>query len=285
MLEFVRRNRLFLTSGILLCASLLLLSISLRTRPYHDPVARVLLEALAPFQDGFTWLRSTVGGVWYGYVNLVSTRRDNERLRERIAALESEQVRLGELEGSNRRLEDLLAFRDRLDGAVHAARVIGRDPLPWFRTLTIDRGESDGVRRGLAVISPNGVIGQVADVSRTAARVLLLTDHNSGIDAIVQRSRARGIVQGAREQGCTMNYLKRDDDVRVGDRIVTSGLDGIFPKGILVGEVVEVGPKHRGLLQAATVRPSAPLDRIEEVLIADATVGLRDAPPGDPSPP
>jgi rod shape-determining protein MreC len=285
MLEFVRRNRLLLTSGVLLCVSLLLLSISLRTRPYRDPVARVLLEGLAPFQDGFTWLRSTVGQVWYGYVNLVSANRENERLRDRIAVLESEMVRLAELEESNRRLVDLLAFRNRLDGAVHAARVIGRDPLPWFRTLTIDRGERDGVRRGLAVISPHGVIGQVADVSRTAARVLLLTDHNSGIDAIVQRSRARGIVQGAREQGCTMNYLKRDDDVRTGDRVVTSGLDGIFPKGILIGEVVEVAPKHRGLLQAAVIRPSAPLDRIEEVLIADTTVGLRDTPAGDPSTP
>lgn len=285
MLEFVRRNRLLLTSGLLLCASLLLLSVSLRTRPYRDPVARVLLEGLAPFQDGFTWLRRSVGQVWSVYVNLISTRRENERLRDRIASLESEMVRLSELEEANRRLVDLLGFRDRLDGTVHAARVIGRDPLPWFRTLTIDRGESDGIRRGLAVISPHGVVGQVADVSRTAARVLLLTDHNSGIDAIVQRSRARGIVQGAREQGCLMNYLRRDDDVRTGDRVVTSGLDGIFPKGILIGEVVEVAAKHRGLLQAAVIRPSAPLDRIEEVLIADPTAGLRDAPAGDLSPP
>jgi rod shape-determining protein MreC len=197
MLEFVRRNRLLLTSGVLLCLSLLLLSVSLRTRPYRDPVARALLEGLAPFQDGFTWLRSGVGELWYGYLNLVSARRENEHLHERIAALESEMVRMAELEGANRRLLELLGFRDRLDGAVHAARVIGRDPLPWFRTLTIDRGESDGLRRGLAVISPHGVVGQVAEVSRTAARVLLLTDHNSGIDAIVQRSRARGIVQGA----------------------------------------------------------------------------------------
>jgi rod shape-determining protein MreC len=285
MLEFVRRNRLFLTSGFLLCASLLLLSVSVRTRPYRDPVARALLEGLAPFQDGFTWLRTGIGEIWYGYLNLVDTRRENQRLRDRIAALESAAVRSAELEESNRRLVELLGFRDRFDGAVHAARVIGRDPLPWFRTLTIDRGERDGIRRNLAVLSPHGVVGQIADVSRTASRVLLLTDHNSGIDAIVQRSRARGIVQGASEQGCVMNYLRRDDDVRTGDHVVTSGLDGIFPKGVLIGQVVEVAARHRGLLQAAVVQPSAPLDRIEEVLIADPTAGLRDAAAPDPAAP
>src|SRR6185369_9546381 len=105
----------------------------------------------------------------------------------------------------------------------------------------------------------------------TAARVLLLTDHNSGIDAIVQRSRARGIVQGAGENACQMNYLARDADVVVGDRVITSGLDGIFPKGIPIGEVVDVSRRHRGLLQAAVIRPTAPLEQVEEVLIAEAT--------------
>jgi rod shape-determining protein MreC len=275
MLEFIRRNRLFLTSGLLLCASLLLLSISLRTRPYRDPIARVLLDVLAPFQDGFTWLRHGVGDTWQVYVNLVGVRHENERLQDQIAALEARLVRLGELEASNRRLQRLLDLRERLDGTVYAARVIGRDPLPWFRTLTVDRGERDGIRRGLAVVSPRGVVGQIADVSRTAARVLLLTDHNSGIDAVVQRSRARGIVQGGREEGCLMNYLKRDDDVRAGDRVVTSGLDGIFPKGVLIGQVVEVETRNRGLLQAAVIDPSAPLDRIEEVLIIEATTRVR----------
>ena len=271
MLEFVRRNRLLLTSGSLLLVSLLLLSVSLRARPYRDPIALILLDGLAPFQDGFTWVRSGTAGIWSSYINLVETRRENERLRDRIASLQSDVVRLSELEQANKRLNEMLGLRDHIDRPAYAARVIGRDPLPWFHTLTIDRGEREGVRRGMAVLSPLGVIGQTVEVSRTAARVLLLTDHNSGIDAIVQRSRARGIVQGASEDGCHMNYLPRDADVVVGDRVLTSGLDGIFPKGILIGEVVDVSRRHRGLLQAAVIRPSAPLDRIEEVLIAEQT--------------
>ncbi len=270
-MEFIRRNRILLTAGALLLASLLLVSVSIRSRPYRDPIARALLDGLAPLQEVITWLQLGTRQVWSGYVNLVKTQRENQRLMARIAALERDMVRLEELDRSNQRLREILRFRARLDGPVYGARVIARDPLPWFRTLTIDRGERDDIRRGMAVVSPQGVVGQVAEVSQTAARVLLLTDHSSGIDAVIQRSRARGIVQGS-DEVCLMNYLRRDEDVAVGDRVMTSGLDGIFPKGVIIGEVVEVVPRHRGLLQAGVVRPSAQLDRLEEVLVVDATV-------------
>jgi rod shape-determining protein MreC len=145
-------------------------------------------------------------------------------------------------------------------------------------TLTIDRGERDQVRRGMAVLAPQGVVGQVSEASHAAARVVLLTDHNSGIDAVVQRTRARGIVQGGTDGACYMNYLSRDADVVEGDLVITSGLDRVFPKGIVVGEVVEVSRRHRGLLQAAVVRPSVALDRLEEVLVVDATTPVADPP-------
>ena len=221
--------------------------------------------------------RDGVRGVWDGYISVLGAHRENEQLRDRVAQLEQQTVRLGELERENARLSELLDFRARLEGTVYSARVIGRDPLPWFRTLTLDRGERDGVRRGMAVLAPQGVVGQISTVSRTAAQVLVLTDTNSGIDALVQRTRARGIVQGDLEAGCYMKYLRRAEDVVVGDQVVTSGLDGIFPKGIIVGEVTDVGLRNRGLLQGAVVQPSAPLDRIEEVVIVDATVRLKEA--------
>jgi rod shape-determining protein MreC len=130
----------------------------------------------------------------------------------------------------------------------------------------------------MAVLAPQGVVGQIADVSRAAARVVLVTDHNSGVDAIVQRSRARGIVQGGTDGSCYMNYLSRDADVVVGDRVLTSGLDGIFPKGVVIGEVSDVSRRHRGLLQTAAVRPSVALDRLEEVLVVDPSVHVVDPP-------
>jgi rod shape-determining protein MreC len=109
--------------------------------------------------------------------------------------------------------------------------------------------------------------------------VALLTEHNSGIDAIVDRTRARGVVQGGSDGNCYMNYLNRDADVKVGDRVLTSGLDSVFPKGMTIGEVVDVGRRHRGLLQSATVTPSVALDRIEEVMLVTPAAPLAGEPP------
>lgn len=277
-MEFVRRNRILLTSGSLLLISLLLFSVSIRSQSYRDPVGRVVLDALAPFQVVFSGIGRSIGVVWSGYVALVDAHQDNQRLEGRVALLESELLRVGELERENARLSELLSFRARLEGTVYGARVIARDPGPLSMTLTIDRGERDHIRRGMAVLAPQGVVGQIAEASHAAARVVLLTDHNSGIDAIVQRSRARGIVQGGTDGSCYMNYLSRDADVAVGDRVLTSGLDGIFPKGVVIGEVIDVSRRHRGLLQTAVVRPSAALDRLEEVLVVDAGAQVVDPP-------
>jgi rod shape-determining protein MreC len=277
-METLRRHRILVSSGVLLLVSLLLVSVSARSQPYRDPVGRVLLDAMAPFQIVFSWFGRSVGRVWTDYLNLVDTRSENDALQARVAALEGALLRLGELERENARLAELLSFRARLDGTVYGARVIGRDTGPLAMTLTVDRGARDHLRRGMAVLAPQGVVGQVAEVSHTAARVVLLTDHNSGIDAIVQRSRARGVVQGGTDGDCYMNYLNRDADVQIGDRIITSGLDGIFPKGVVIGEVTNVGHRHRGLLQAAVVRPTVALDRLEEVLVVEATVEVADPP-------
>jgi rod shape-determining protein MreC len=270
MADFLRRNRVLLTSCGLLVLSILLVSVSVRSPDTRDPVARALLDALAPLQAGVTLVRTTAHRLWDDYFWLVKVSRENRELHSRLAVLEQQRAHLEELARANRRLEVLLDFRAGLGGKVYGARVIGRDPLLASRTVTVDRGERDGIRNGMAVLSPQGVVGHVINVSRTAARALVLTDHNSGIDAVIQRTRARGIVQGAMEKGCHMKYLRRGEDVAVGDRVVTSGMDGIFPKGILIGEVTDVSRRDRGLLQVATIRPSAPLERIEEVLLVDA---------------
>src|SRR5207247_9702217 len=152
-------------------------------------------------------------------------------------------------------------------GELLTARVIGRDATGLARTLTIDRGESAGVARGAAALAPAGVVGQVFLVSRHAARVLLVSDHNSGVDVLVQRTRARGIVQGTIEAGCVLKYVKRTEDVQVGDELVTSGMDGIFPKGLPVGRVVAIDKRGQGLFQSAEVAPRVDVDQLEEILV------------------
>jgi rod shape-determining protein MreC len=267
MLEFVRRNRVVLASGSLLLVSLLLLSTGSRSRHRVDPLAAFVLEGMRPLQVGVASALDSATTAWRGYIALVGVRQQNDHLRQRVLELEQQAIRLAEVEKTDRRLEELLGFRSTLDVDTVAAQIIGRDPLPWFSTVTINKGDADGAHRNGAVLSPFGVVGQIMATSSHSARVLLITDHNSGVDAIVQRSRARGIVEGALDGGCVMKYLKRGEDIDVGDRIVTSGLDGIFPKGIIIGDVTHVTRGNRGLLQVADVKPSVPLDRIEEVLV------------------
>jgi rod shape-determining protein MreC len=278
MLEFVRRNRIVLTSGGLLLLSLLLLSTGARTGQPTDPLGRLVLEVMRPLQGAVAAGWDSVTGFWRNYISLVGVREENERLRRRILELEQQAVRIAEVELTDRRLGELLRFRSRLDGDVQAAQIIGRDPFPSFGTVIISKGEADGVRKSMAVLSQFGVVGQIMTTSAHSSRVLLITDHNSGVDALVQRTRARGIVEGSLDGRCIMKYLKREEDVEDGDRIVTSGLDGIFPKGILVGEVAHVTRGTRGLLQVAEVHPTVPLDRIEEVLVVGSGSAVKDAP-------
>jgi len=277
-MEYLRRNRILLASASLLVCSLLLVSVSVRAG-HRDPVGRLLLDALAPFQVVFSWIGRGTGRMWSGYVNVVDARHEADELRARVAVLEGQLARLSEAERENQRLGALLHFREQLPATAYGARVIARDPGPSSTTMTIDRGSRDGVAHGMAVVAPEGVIGRVVEVSHTVSRVALLTDHNSGIDAIVDRTRARGVLQGGSDGNCYMNYLNRDADVKVGDRVLTSGLDNVFPKGMSIGEVVDVGRKHRGLLQSATVLPSVALDRVEEVMLVAPTAPPAGEPP------
>jgi rod shape-determining protein MreC len=264
-LEFLRRNRVLLASALCLLLGAGLVAQTRRGR--GDRLGRFFLEVMAPLQRGTAALGRAVSGRWHGVVELMHAREDNVVLRQRARRLRAEVDRLAEVELENARLRRLLDFRHTLRGDVITARVIGRDATGGARTLVLDRGESDGVAKGAAVLAPEGTVGHVFLVSRHAARVLLISDHNSGVDALVQRTRARGIVQGTVDAGCVLKYVKRTDDVQEGDTIVTSGLDGIFPKGLPVGRVVAVDKRGPGLFQLAEVTPRVEFERLEEVLV------------------
>lgn len=268
MWEFLQRNRVGLAAIALMTVSVLLLTSSVR-KYRSDPVGYLLLETLRPLQGAVTVGWTTVRSAWESYVALVKVREENARLRQRLAELEHQTLRIAEILETDRRLAELLKFRTHFLGEPQAAMIIGRDAFPAFGTVVISKGSADGVRKGMPVVSPQGVVGRILVTSRHSARVLLITDHNSGVDALVQRTRARGILEGSVDGRCMMKYLGREEDVTIGDRVITSGLDGVFPKGLLIGEVTHVTRGTRGLLQVAEVRPAAPLDRLEEVLVLD----------------
>ncbi|MCC6953479.1 MAG: rod shape-determining protein MreC, partial [Deltaproteobacteria bacterium] len=148
-----------------------------------------------------------------------------------------------------------------------AARVIGRDPSNWAHTVTIDRGSHDGLRIGLPVVDGNAVVGQIVAVSRSSSQVLLLSDNSSAIDAIVQKSRAQGTVEGALGKKLYLRNVLREQEVLPGDRVIASGLDGVFPKGTLIGVVTRVDPAPNGVFQNVELEPSTDLVRLESVLV------------------
>ena len=278
MLNFLRRNRLLLVSGFCLVLAAGLVMTTGRERSRGDILARMLLEGLAPLQRASASVSGVFSRTWNGIGEIFRARAENVELRTQVRGLQQKVDTLTEIEIENARLRQLLEFREKLKGSVVTARVIGYDAAAMARTLVIDRGESDGVVKGAAVIVPEGIVGQVFVASANAARVLLVTDHNSGVDAVVQRSRVRGIVQGTPDGGCQLKYVKRTDDLQVGDTLVTSGLDGIFPKGLPIGEIATIDRRGQGLFQAAEVKPRFTQRDLEEVLVTRGPVAPAEPP-------
>jgi rod shape-determining protein MreC len=197
----------------------------------------------------------------------VGVRQENVTLRKELAQLESQRARMTELEVENRHLSDLLELKEALDTPAVAANVIGGDAGGIERTLVLGEGSDSGLRRDLPVVSTEGVVGRLILVSPEAARVLLINDHNSALDAFDQRSRARGIVAGVVDDGLMMKYVDRSEDIKPGDTIVSSGVDGIFPRGLLVGRVARVSQEGPGLFLNVEVSPAVDFRKLEQVLI------------------
>lgn len=265
-MSLVRRYRVVLVSGASLIASLVLLS-RYTSAEHTDPIAGAVLEVMRPLQVAASAGFGAAAAIWEDYIALVGVRRENERLHRRIAELEQQLIRTTELRAMEHRLDQLLAFRAAFQLQAEPAQIIGRDPAPWSGIVTINKGEADGIVENSAVVARNGVVGRTIATGGHSARVLLITDHNSGVDAIVQRSRARGIVRGGVDGGLVMKYLDREDSVVPGDIVITSGLTGVFPKGLALGEVVRVRKDSRGLMQEAELVPIVPLQKVEEVLV------------------
>jgi len=267
MISFVRRNQVLLSAFLSILLSLYIIAPATKGQMRADPIGPLLIALMRPFQTG---IQMTVGGikdVYFNYAALRGLGVENEKLKARIRRLETEQNRLLEDEATNKRLRELMEFHAELPPGSVTASVTANSASTWFHSLLIDKGKSSGVEKGMAVVSHLGVVGQVVSVTGKNAKVLLVTDSHSGVDAIVQRSRARGIVAGSLENGPIMKYVKRSDDLQEGDRLVTSGVDGVFPKGLLVGSVSKVNKKSIGLFQHVEVALAVDPARLEEVLV------------------
>lgn len=279
-MEFLRANRLLIAIALALTLGGGLVLVSRDDRVRNDAVGRLLVDAMAPIQQGATMIATTAGRLWAGITGAFRTRDQLRALRAQLREQSRALVHLREIELENERLRHLLDFRPRIRDDVLPARVIGRDALGASRSFVIDRGTNDGVERGAAVLAPEGVVGHVFLAGHQASRVLLVTDHNSGVAAIVQRTRARGIVEGRIGGGCGLKFVKRTESLEAGDLVITSGVDGIFPKGLPIGRISTIDKRGPGLFQYAYVEPTVDFDVLEEVLVVQREP--RQPPPPGP---
>ncbi len=267
MLAFLRKNQIVLSSCSCLLLSLYILNAASRGQLKNDPIAPILLWVLRPLQVGTHAVTSWFGDLQNSFGTLSGLKAENERLRTRIQQFEAERNRLLEAEATNLRLKQLLDFREQLPTGSVTATIIANSASTWFQSCLLDKGSSDGVGKGMAAVTPLGVVGQVISTTARSAKVLLLTDPNSGVDVAIQRTRARGIVSGSLDKKTIMKYVKRSEDIQVGDRLITSGLDGVFPKGLMVGTVTKVQKQNLGLFQYIELTPAVSLSQTEEVLV------------------
>ncbi len=228
-----------------------------------------LADAYASVAGGLTSVVSWFGDTWSHYVAVIQLHDANSLLRAEVDRLTSERDSLVEVGIENRRLAALLDFRATLGVSSRGARVIGRDPSRWYQSITIDRGSRDDAVVDMGVGAASGVVGTVVKVFPSASVVLLITDRQSAVPAIVQRTREQGIVEGTAAGRLRLKYLPPSSEIREGDVIMTSGLTTSFPKALMVGIVTRVGHEEGALYPEVEVFPSADLAAIEEVLVFD----------------
>jgi rod shape-determining protein MreC len=283
MNDISMRHRPLALLAIVVLAQVLLLAFQVRHADHSQrtdvPLVRYwTVEMITPVERAGTWMLSKIGGVWGGYVGLRATREENLRLHAENDQLKLRNRELESQAGEAQRLETILDFRQAHPEApmlaaqvvgssspMVAAQVIGASADPNSHTIFINRGEHDHIRRNMAVITPDGIVGKIVEVFPGTAQVLLINDRESGVGALFIATRTHGVLKGSGDPEPRMEYIVNDEKVQAGDVIVTSGEDRIFPKGLPIGAVADA--KQANPFQIIHVRTAARLDRLEDVLV------------------
>ena len=263
-----RRQRTGYLVLVVVIGHVILISAQVNARSGISVLENVTFGLFAEVQGWTTSIGDGLVGVWREYVGLRGLRTENEALSQDLASLQLQLQEQRAMAQHTERLERLLEFRRHLELPTLSARVIAADATPYFLTLTVDRGGRDGIRTNMAVLAPTGIVGRVVgQPAARAARVQLLIDRNAAAGATIERTRVSGVAMGGEdESSLQMEYVSNLETVLVGDLIVTSGIDGIYPKGFAIGTVADVAPGV-GLYQDIRITPAVEFSRLEEVLV------------------
>jgi rod shape-determining protein MreC len=245
---------------------IILISAQVTTQRGVPVLEAVTFGVFAEVQRGASAMIAGVQDTWTNYFALTQVRGENERLRDEVARLRIELQREQALASQSRTLQDLLELKGSTTLTTTAAGVIAGGASPDFRTVTIDKGSNEGLRPDMAVIAPAGIVGRVITPSALAAKVQLMIDRNAAVGALDERSRAQGVVVGTGETRLRMDYVPGTADVQVGDTIVTSGIDGIYPKGFVIGQIESIA-RGAGEFTGIVIRPAVDFSTLESVLV------------------
>ncbi len=251
---------------ILTVVSLTLLTWKLKNRVPVAMLESAVLSVAYPLQEAMTWMTRGIRGAWDGYINLVHVQQENVRLHEEVKWLRQENHRFLEAYLQYQRLQQLLNFKERMPPEVVVAEVVGRDANNWTEVIYINKGVRDRVSKGQAVVTHEGLVGQVIHAAPALSQVMLITDFRSGVDALVQRTRSSAVVSGRGRSAVELKFLPVGTDVQPGDRLIASGMGGVFPKGLIIGEVKDIH-RNGNQFQQVEVRPSVDFSHLEEVLV------------------
>jgi rod shape-determining protein MreC len=261
------RWRTPLVVAVTLCSVLAVLSLSYKRAPVMKTLGGVVITLTAPVIKVVNSVGASVKAVWLDYFYLVGLRQENADLKRQVAEYGQKETRYQEAVLEARRLETLLDLKKQLALPVAGARVVSYDPSQWSRCVIIDMGTSEGAQVGLPVLSSGGIVGRIIEVYPHYAKVMLIVDRDSGADAMVQRTRVRGILQGKGGNRCSLDYVPKNSDVEVGDLVLASGLGGVYPAGQPFGRITQIDKKGGGPFQEIIITPGENLSALEEVLV------------------
>ncbi len=282
MLKYIKEYRFYITLFMFVLIPVMLIDTTTRAPRNHRFYDRAIVGITSIVQIPISWSLEHIVSAFQNYIYLLRTRQDNLSLIEENRKLLNEIASLRETQQENLRLRKLLRFEEKFNSQSIVARVIAKDVSTEFRAIRINRGENAGIRRNMAVVTNEGVVGRILRTTPTTSDIVTIMDSNSAVDAIDERSRARGVVEGMTDESCQLRYVLRTDDIQPGDVLISSGLGGIFPKGIPVGIVSKVNRKPFGISQDVEVKPSVDFVKLEEVLVLTAS-GMEPGNPANPA--
>ncbi len=267
MIKYLKQYRFYIILFLFILIPVIAIDTSTRSARNYRFYDRLIVGITSPIQAMISWSLEQIASSYENYIYLWHTHQDNLALLDENRKLLNSIASLKETQQENIRLRKLLSFEQQFNLKSVVARVIAKDVSTEFRSIRINRGESSGIKRNMAVTTDEGIVGRVLRTTQDTSDIVTILDLLSAVDAIVERSRARGIVEGLTDDTCQLKFALRTDDIQPGDILISSGLGGIFPKGAAVGTVSKVNRKPFGITQEVEVRPNVDFSKLEEVLV------------------